>query len=330
MHRWIKVMVICLSGLLWFAGNGVCGNKVVIVPGLSEKEIVSVSTYVPFFQGLEQVLGENNVVSEYYYVGLDSASNDEARMALGKEAIDKIKAINPDVVIAVNDNVVKFVAMQIKDIPVVSGFIYGSPAALGLPTPNITGVARGSYAVDIWSMAKQLSGASSVSMLSKNSFSMAQIRSGLLAKIDLLEKLSGVRMREMYLCDTLDEWKKYVENWSEDLIYLADVSRIKDGDREISAAELVRWTVDHAKVPVVAANEEAVKDGALFAIVTSEEIWGKQVGDLVMKVLNGTPVSEIPMETVTKGKLLINAKTAMEKKIMIPYEILNSADQVFE
>ena len=137
-------------------------------------------------------------------------------------------------------------------------------------------------------------------------------------------------MKEMYLCDTLDEWKTHVNNWTEDFIYLADVSRLKEGDREVSGTEVVQWTVANAKVPVVAASEEAARDGALFAIVTSEELWGKQVGNMVVKILKGTPVAEIPMETVMNGKLLINGKTAVSKNIDIPYEIISSADHVFE
>ena len=35
-------------------------------------------------------------------------------------------------------------------------------------------------------------------------------------------------------------------------------------------------------------------------------------------------------ETVSKEKLLINGKTAMEKEIEVPFEIINSADHIFE
>jgi putative ABC transport system substrate-binding protein len=331
MKRWKwGIGLAMLTVMLFLTGNAFAETKVLIVPGLAEEDVKSVDTYAPFFKGLEMVLAEQNILFEYEFVALDGTPDEAVRASIGKEAVGKIKTMHPDVLVAVNDNVVKYVAMEVDDIPVVAGFFFGAPEALGLPTANITGVARRSFAVDIWSMAKQLTGAETVSLLSKNSFSMAQIRAGLLAKVDDLEKLSGVRMKEMYLCDTFDEWKTRVNNWSEDIIYLADVSRIHDGDKEVSATEVVQWTVANAKVPVVGANEEAARDGALFAITTSEELWGQQVGKMVVKIVTGTPVSGIPMETVMKGKLLINAKTAMNKNIEIPYEILNSADHVFE
>jgi ABC-type uncharacterized transport system substrate-binding protein len=298
MHKRNLFFVFCLFGCLLLATNALGASKVAIIAGLTEADMKKNTTYVPLFQNIEDSLKENNVSWEYFYVGLDNAPDDAARMALGKETINKVKASNAKVIVVVFDNVITYIAKQVEDVPVVAGYFFGSPESLGLPTKNITGVSRRSFAVDIWAIVKQINNAKSVSMISKNNFSMAQVRSGLLAKADDLEKMSGVRMKEMYLCDTFDEWKKYVENWSEDMIYLADTTRIMDGDREMSSAELVRWTVDNAKVPVVGATEEAANDGALLSVVTSEGMWGKQMADMVMKIINGTPVSDIPMERV--------------------------------
>ena len=330
MNKWGKFAVSFVFLILMWTGTAWCDGKVAIIAGLSEADIKTNPSFDLLFQDIEAALKTNNISWEYFYVALDDAPDDTARMVLGKEMINKVKATNPDVFIVVFDNAITYIAKQINDIPVVAGYFFAPPAALGLPTENITGVARRSFAVDIWAIANQITGAKTVSMISKTNFSMVQVRSALLAKADDLEKMSGVRLKEMYLCETFDEWKKHVENCTEDLIYLADTTQIKNGDTVMSSAELIRWTVDNAKVPVVGATEEAAKDGALYSVVTSEGVWGKQMADMVVKIINGTPVSEIPMETVQKGKLLINAKTAMKKNIEIPYEILNSADQVFE
>ncbi|MBA3031283.1 MAG: hypothetical protein FP814_04480 [Desulfobacterium sp.] len=330
MLKWRKIAVFCILGLAICTGSAWSEGKVAIIAGLPEATMKSTPTFDPLFQEMEEVLKANNVSWEYFYVDLDKAPDDAARMTLGKETINKVKAINPKVIIVVFDNVITYVAKQVEDIPVVAGYFFGSPESLGLPTKNITGVARRSFAADIWSIANQITGAKTVSMIGRNNFSMVQVKAGLMAKADALEKISGVRLKDMYLVETVDDWKKHIENCSEDLIYIVGTTMIMDGDKEVPSPELIRWTVDHAKVPVVGATEDAARDGALFSVVTSEGIWGKQMADMVIKIINGTPVSEIPMETVSKGKLLINAKTATEKKIEIPYEILSSADQVFE
>ena len=94
--------------------------------------------------------------------------------------------------------------------------------------------------------------------------------------------------------------------------------------------ETVRWTVENSKVPVIAATERDVKAGAMFSIVTSEKEIGREVGIITLKILAGTPVSEIPIHASAKGKLVINAKTADKYKVDIPFDILSTAETVFE
>ena len=330
MTRRVSFLFFLILGYLLFASTAWAAGKVVIIAGLPEAEMGANTTYVPLFESIEKAFKTNDITWSYLYVDLDNEPDDAAKMALGKKTADSVKTMAPDAVVVVFDNVITYVAKQIDGIPVVAGYFFGTPKSLGLPTDHITGVARRSFAVDIWAIAHQLTGAKTVSMISKNSFSMAQVRKQLLANADALEKMSGVRIKEMYLCDTFDEWQKHVTNWTEDLLYLADTSRVSRGGTEIPSAELVKWTVDNAKVPVVGPTEEAARDGALFSVVTSEGVWGQQMADMVIKVLNGTPVSQLPMETVSKGKLMVNAKTATQKDIEIPYEILETADRIFE
>jgi ABC-type uncharacterized transport system substrate-binding protein len=212
----------------------------------------------------------------------------------------------------------------------VVAYFFSAPQRLGLPKPNVTGITRGSYAVDMWKMANQLTGGKTLGMLSKKSFAMEGIKSVMLARADALEKASGVRLKDMYLCDTFSEWQNHVKIWSEDLMYVIDTTRLTDGNRELMPEESVTWTVANAKVPVIGVNEYDVRYGALFSIVTSDAQWGRQAVAMAKKIMDGTPVSAIPMESVTKGSLLINAKTAEKLGIEIPYEILESAEKVYE
>jgi len=179
-------------------------------------------------------------------------------------------------------------------------------------------------------MANQLTGGKTVGMLSKKSFAMEGIRKIMFARAPVLEQTTGVKFTDMYLCDTFAEWQNHVKNWSEDLMYIIDTSRLTEGDRELMPEESTKWTLENAKAPFFSSNEYDVRYGALFSIVTSDVAWGRQAVEMVKKILAGTPVSDIPMETVTKGSLFINAKTAEKFKIDIPYEILETADHIYE
>lgn len=167
-------------------------------------------------------------------------------------------------------------------------------------------------------------------MIGKNSLSMAGIKKRMMEKAGELEKVSGVRFLDMYLCDTFEQWQHHIRNWPADFIYLTDTSRIHEGDIMLSSEEIVRWTVENAKVPVIAANEKDTEAGAVYSIVISENETGLQIGVLVLEILSGTPVSKLPYRSSTKGRLVINTKTVTKMGLEIPYDILSIADKIYE
>ena len=325
-----RVLWICLALSLVWAANALAAGKVVVVSGVSEQSAREVGTYQPVYDGITEALGQEAAELVFQYVELDAAPDEAAKAERGRQAAQKALAENPDVIMVLNDECVKYVGTAIDDKPVVFAWIFSNPKELGLPKANITGVTRRSFAADIWTLAKQITGADTVALLSKDSRSMAGVRTYILAGADKLEQASGVRVEEMYLCDTFEQWAGHVKDWEQDLIYLADTSRIQKNGASMPAEELVAWTVDNAPVPVIAATERDTRAGALFSIVTSEKQIGWQAGQMAVKILNGTPVSDIPMEASEKGKLLINAATVEKLGVDIPYDVLSSAEKIFE
>lgn len=61
------------------------------------------------------------------------------------------------------------------------------------------------------------------------------------ACVPVLEQATGVKFTDMYLCDTFGEWQNHVKNWSEDLMYIIDTSRLTEGDRELMPEESTKW-----------------------------------------------------------------------------------------
>lgn len=326
----ITGIIACILMVILIAGNALAEKKVVVITGVAEDGVKSIGSYGLINEGLIEGLATAGIEPVFQYIELDSITSEEERLAAGDKAIEKALAAKPDVVITLNDNCLKYVGSRIDSVPVVFAWIFDRPQALGMPKDNTTGVLRRSYAADIWGMANKLLGAKTVSLLSKYSMSMAGVKKYLAAGADKLEAASGVRYKEMYLLDTFDEWKTTVENFTEDFIYLADTSRITDGDKMLGREELTRWTVDNAKKPVIAATEVDVEGGALFAIVTSEKGIGMTAAEVTLKILNGTAPKDIPYVQSTQGKLVVNVKTAEKYKVEIPYDILSTAGAIYE
>ena len=319
----IVIVVVCITVPAWAA------QKVVVISGVPEAAAVQ-SRNDQVCQGIKEVLKTEGIVPSFEWVGLDALATVELKSAAVDKVLAKAKAEKPDLLIVLNDNMLGYVIKKVDDLPVVFCWIFTPPQYLGLPKANFTGVTRMSYAADNWIMAKQLLGANTVGLLSKDNPSMAAVKGYLAAGADKLEAVSGVRYKDMFLVKTFDEWKKAVEAFPYDFIYIADSSQVMDGDRVMERAELTGWTVKHSKVPVIAATEADVEAGALFSVVTSEKTIGVKAAESAVKILKGAAPADVPYVTSSKGRLLINIKTAQQYKLEIPYDLLASADKVYE
>jgi len=326
----VTVLVGCVLILVLSVGSSWASKKVVVIAGVSEDSAKAIGSYDLINDGIINVFNGKDITAEFQYVELTTLANDKLKEAAGAEAIVKARAANPNLIIVLDDATVEYVGTKIDDLPIVFAWIFNQPQKLGLPKNNITGVIRRSYAADIWALVKKFTGAKTVSLLSKDNPSMAGVRQYILAGADKLEAACGVRVKDMYLLNTFEQWESAVTTFPEDFIYLADTSRIEKDGKQLERAETTRWTVDHAKVPVVAAAEVDVKAGALFSIVTSEREIGRHAAELAVKVLSGTAPDQIPYVTSTKGKLVINAKTIQKQKIDIPYDTLSLAEVIYD
>ena len=313
-----------------FSGSVFAQGKVTIALGVNENYYSETEMSSEYIDLMKNFFEEAKIPYEIVYSDIEIAPDEPTRAQRGKKAAQQVRQTQPDVIISMGDNVLRQMLLNIDDIPIVGAFFFTSPEALGFPKANATGVTRRSYAEDIWNMAKQLTGAKTIGMLSRDSFAMQGVKKGLMARADTLEQATGVKLTDMYMCETFEDWKKHVLNWKEDLIYIIDTSRLTEGEKTYTSEETVKWTTENSKVPLIAVNEIDTEAGAMFSIVVSNAQWVYQAGQMAVKILSGTPVSEIPMEAVTKGDLLINAKTVQRYNIEMPYEILDTAAKIYE
>jgi putative ABC transport system substrate-binding protein len=85
-----------------------------------------------------------------------------------------------------------------------------------------------------------------------------------------------------------------------------------------SAMPILAQAAKDAQKPLYVGADSLVKDGGYATIGINYENLGKQTGAMVAKVLNGTPISEIPVEVLNNFEKLINKTTA--QTIGAPYE----------
>jgi ABC-type uncharacterized transport system substrate-binding protein len=81
--------------------------------------------------------------------------------------------------------------------------------------------------------------------------------------------------------------------------------------------------------PVIGVSEKYVKRGALFALVFNEAAMGRQVGEMVKKVLREGDASGIAPSPPEKFDLFVNVETARMMKILLPGDLIRKARRVY-
>ena len=79
------------------------------------------------------------------------------------------------------------------------------------------------------------------------------------------------------------------------------------------------------QIPIYTGADSMVSDGGFATVGIEYSGLGKQTAQIARKVLEGTPISEIPAQTMDSFGIFINAQTAQKIGIAIPEEIKRRA-----
>jgi putative ABC transport system substrate-binding protein len=85
----------------------------------------------------------------------------------------------------------------------------------------------------------------------------------------------------------------------------------------VSGVRTVAQIADTRKIPLVAADEGSVSNGAAMALGVSETAIGTQGAKLAAKVLSGTPIADLPMEAPARPNIFINKAAAARQELNI-------------
>lgn len=82
------------------------------------------------------------------------------------------------------------------------------------------------------------------------------------------------------------------------------------------------------KVPLIATQLGAVRQGALAGFEFSQKEVGSQIGRMLVKILKGAKPGTLPPETIARPALWLNAASAKKQGFKFPDNLLKSASQV--
>jgi putative tryptophan/tyrosine transport system substrate-binding protein len=88
--------------------------------------------------------------------------------------------------------------------------------------------------------------------------------------------------------------------------------------------------VAQAAIPTIFEQREFATAGGLMSYGTSLRDSYRQMGNYTGRILKGEKPADLPFVQSAEFELVINAKTAKARGIVVPHGLLNAADQVIE
>ena len=232
----------------------------------------------------------------------------------------------PDVIVAIATPSAQAVAAATKDIPLVYSAVTDPMAAQLVPSMapsgnNVTGVS------DVLELDKQIALMKQVVPTAKRVgvvYNPGEANSVVVVKA-LREALpkQGMSLVEAAAPRTVD-----VGAAARSLIGKVDLFYTSTDNNVVSAYESLVKVGNDAKIPMIAADTDSVKRGAIAALGIDYRNLGRQTGAVVARILKGEKPGAIASETSSKLELFVNPGAAEKQGVKLSDAVLKSAAQI--
>lgn len=292
------------------------------------------------------IVGKNIELCVYYMDTKRKNNTSELISRQARLALKEIESCRPDIVLTLDDNAFRTVALPLsgKPVNIVFSGMNRQPEDYNRssrfmenrtrPGGNITGVYEKLHtreAIQVLSKMHEIKKTLILDDLSPTGKAIAkQVELELKPDPDK-EPLPCVVERK-----TLRSWEDFqqtieVINSSPEIgaFYLGALLLKDASDRTYTAKEIIDYTIKKAQKPAIGLNYSFIKLGLYGGVSVDFFAMGKQAGHQIAKVLNGADPGILPIEDAQKVALVFNLARSEVLGIDIPTDILMAADEVF-
>lgn len=296
---------------------------------LAGKKILLVHSYHPEYpwvasvtEGVRTGLKGSGVQLKVFYMDTKRKTDKAWMVKAGQLATKEMLSYKPDAVIVCDDNAQQHFVMQHigEKTPFIFTGVDADPSKYGFPASNATGVIERPHFRESLGLARRIRPIKRIAVLSCNdSTSVAAL--GFMKQDNI-----DVEVAEWKLATDFNDWKKAVDrfNNSVDAIVIRSYQAVVDpatGDK-MKPADVVNWTVAHAKVPTIAFHDFEISDGMLMGVVKDGREYGQKPAAYALSLLSGTPIDSLPVIKASKGIPMINSLTAKRLGMAIDTDTL--------
>jgi len=244
---------------------------------------------------------------------------------VARRALDTLK---PDLVIAVDDDAQEYVVQDLVNDPhiaIVFAGINGAIEPYGYDkAKNVTGILERKPLHDLRDSlaAMRLRGAP----LGRRLLILGDRSGSVLADVVEIEQADWkpFRLAGTRLADNFEEWQAAVRDAPReaDAIIVTNYRRLyRDASRteRVPAAEVVRWTEENSKLPLVGIAGSFVEDGGMFALGASGFEQGNVVGRMAIRILERqAKPGDIPVQQPRQFIVYMRRHMMHERGVELP------------
>jgi len=285
---------------------------------------------------VQETLEKTECETKYYYMNTRLRNDEQWKVKSGQIAYEQMKAFNPDVIIACDDNAQQYFVSLIpkaNNTPIIFCGVNNDPALYGYPNEKTTGVLERPFPLKSLNMVKAIDPEiKTVAFLGDNTSSTD-------GYIDFLKQQDlgdfqnfGFFKYEHF--DKLLEDLRIIQKFA-NVLYFIRTTEFKDAKgNTISTKQAMEMINQVTDKPIIGLSDYIIYDGALCGVVPNPDFHGTLAAQMATQIATGEKdIADFPViayrstfNDMEDGLSIINLNIAHDKNIQIPVEIANNAD----
>jgi len=258
-------------------------------------------------EGIDSVLAAS---CDMKYVYMDTKKDPQGGPKKAEEAFSLYQSFQPDGVITADDNAQSmFVVRYLKDkvkTPIMFNGVNDDSAKYGYPNSHISGILEVWHIAESLALAKQLNpNFKTVGFIAKESESGRALS----AQVQKEAESYPIKFAAFKLPKTVKDLETALGELKSqaDVLFMDSMEGITDDSgKPLNSKELVSLVLTKSGKPLIGANRYHLEQGALCAVIKLGQEQGKTSAEMLLKAMQGTPVSQLPVVKNHKGKRILN------------------------
>ena len=292
----------------------------------SGKKILWVDSYHEGYEwsddievGLRAVL--NDTGAELKVVRLDTKRNsgDEFGQNAALAAKAEIDAFQPDVLIASDDSAQEYLIVPYykdTDLPVIFNGVNWDASPYGYPASNVTGMIEVDFITQMIEHLKNYTQGDRIGYLSGDTNTDRKLG-------DIYNERFLNGQMKTYFVKTYDEFEEMFLKTQEevDILYFGNNAGIEGWEDEAA----LQFITENTKIPT-GTRQDWIAPYVLITLAKSGEEQGEWSAQTALSILDGTPVSDIPVAENKRGELILNLDIAEQLGVVFSPSLLRNAE----